>query len=1602
MGHRKKIGKRIVSLVLSLFMAVSVTNVSGNVLVVHAADEKDIAFLGVGTDGVGKGIANPTAPTATTDNWTGSYVYYGTYDGTNPTKYRVLQRSTTIYNSNPTMLLDCNSILYNHRFDDNNSNVWTDSELKTSLNGEDFLNKENAFTGIEKNTIAASTVSSHALVKGNGDKEVADWTGDTFVNYVALNGEKIFVLDAEEASTNSYGYSTTNAGVNNRKKTGDNDTWLRSANVNSANIAGYVRSGGDLNSTEVRYGFVGVSPAFNINLSSVIFASVISGTAGQTNAEYKLTLKDSAMNISIGSAGVSKTGNKIIVPYNITNDTTNSISATQVSVVMTNGIWTDAGWSSNAEKKYYGKLNITGDVGTSGTGSFELPNDYVETWHIYIVAENVNDGSLTDYASAPVEITIPTQDEQTVTAPEAKTGLKYTGEAQTLITAATVTTGNTAVGSIKYSLDNTTWSTELPKATNAGDYEVYYKVEGNDDYYEYAPTTPISVSIGKAAGSISYQTAVVNKTYGDVAFTNTLTKTGDGTVSYSSNKTNVATVNSSSGQVTITGAGDATITATVVDGTNYTYSTKKVSYTLHVAKADIAPSPVVTMSDWTYGATASEPSVSGNAGNGTETYKYKVKDADDSTYTTTKPSEAGTYTVKAEIATTTNYNSASVTTDFKINKASGVVSYATTSVEKHYGDVAFTNDLTNTGNGAVTYASGNEDVATVNSGTGQVTIVGVGEAVITATVEDGSNYTYADADKTASYTLTVSKALAPSYSDLGDGQKPTGKTNLKYTGSPQDIVTAPSEPPTGYTVEYSDDNGTRWSTSIPKKTDKGEYTVKVRYVGDANHTDFDGDDITVNIAKKDALNPSDLTDGQKPTGKTGLKYTSEPQDLVTEPTELPTGYTKVQYSKDGGTTWTDEIPTGTETGDYTVKVKYIGDDNHTDFVGTDIPVTIAKKDAPELTDEQKPAGKTGLKYTGESQELVTAPTELPTGYTKVQYSKDGGTTWTDEIPEETETGDYTVKVKYIGDDNHADFEGDDIPITIGKKDAPDVSELTDGQKPTGKTGLKYKGEPQELVTAPTEALPTGYTKVQYSKDGGTTWTDEIPTGTEAGDYTVKVKYVGDDNHTDFEGDDIPVTIGKKDAPDVSELTDEQKPTGKPDVTFTGEPQAIAEAPSELPDGYTKVQYSIDDGETWTDEIPKITNAGDYTVKTKYIGDNNHTDFIGSDISATIDRMTLNADDVTISFSSDSYGYTGNEVKPVPTITIKSGDKVLDSSDFDIIYTNNTEVGTATITIVTKDGANYVFGTGDNAPKTTFVIRLGGKEINTDVRKDDKSPEVKAANLTDEFAESTLSDEEKALIDNAVDHGKSVDIDLYLDIKDISDTISTSDKEKIKAYATNTDNIAFFDISLFKEIIISGQSQGATSIHELTTPLKLTIGVPKSFPAVADGYTRTYKVLRLHDGSVTVLPTTLNADGTLSFETDKFSTYALAYTDTKKEEVTTEATTTEAPTTEVPTTEAPTTEAPTTEAPTTEAPTTEVPTTEAPTTEVPTTEAPTTEVPTTETPTTKVDTPTTEAPKTDTPKAPTTGDKINLGVIVMLMIDSVMAGLYLTLRRRLMK
>ena len=128
----------------------------------------------------------------------------------------------------------------------------------------------------------------------------------------------------------------------------------------------------------------------------------------------------------------------------------------------------------------------------------------------------------------------------------------------------------------------------VPEQTvTAGTAFVAITTAGNIRLYQLPSTTTLAAgseytynAVVKAAGSISYATTSMTRQISQGAFTNALTKTGDGTVTYTSSNTSVATVNASTGEVTPVAAGSTTITATVADGTNYTYATTTASYTL--------------------------------------------------------------------------------------------------------------------------------------------------------------------------------------------------------------------------------------------------------------------------------------------------------------------------------------------------------------------------------------------------------------------------------------------------------------------------------------------------------------------------------------------------------------------------------------------------------------------------------------------------------------------------------------------------------------------------------------------------------------------------------------------------------------------------------------------------------------------------------------------------------------------------------------------------------------------------------------------------------------------------------------------------------------
>ena len=133
---------------------------------------------------------------------------------------------------------------------------------------------------------------------------------------------------------------------------------------------------------------------------------------------------------------------------------------------------------------------------------------------------------------------------------------------------------------------------------------------------------------------------------------------------------------------------------------------------------------------------------------------YTVTFKNSSNATVTSISAAGDYT--AIFTPTGRYSGDAVSRAFKVNRDGKTITFgSTTQINKTYGDAAFTQAVTKTGTGTVTYSSSDTNLATVNSSTGQVTIKAAGTAVITATVADSDYDHYAT--NTASYTLTVGK-----------------------------------------------------------------------------------------------------------------------------------------------------------------------------------------------------------------------------------------------------------------------------------------------------------------------------------------------------------------------------------------------------------------------------------------------------------------------------------------------------------------------------------------------------------------------------------------------------------------------------------------------------------------------------------------------------------------------------------------------------------------------------------------------------------------------------------------------------------------------------
>lgn len=246
-----------------------------------------------------------------------------------------------------------------------------------------------------------------------------------------------------------------------------------------------------------------------------------------------------------------------------------------------------------------------------------------------------------------------------------------------------------------------------------------------------------------------------------------------------------------------------------------------------------------------------------------------------------------------------------------------------------YGETANTPVITgNLGNGAVKWVYYTDEACTTkttaeNSGAASEGAVPANAGtyyVIASIAEMENTYAWTAAEP---ISFTIDKAVIAITADDKSSAYGEPLAELTYRISGDD--------------KAGDDLGITLTTTASETANAGTYPITVSWNENANYTATLTDGAYV-IAKA-TMDKADLTAGQKPTARTDLEYDGSDQALATAPSALPDGYT-IRYSKDGGETWTDMIPTGKAAGAYTVQVRYVGDGNHADFAGDPLTVTI--------------------------------------------------------------------------------------------------------------------------------------------------------------------------------------------------------------------------------------------------------------------------------------------------------------------------------------------------------------------------------------------------------------------------------------------------------------------------------------------------------------------------------------------------------------------------------------------------------------------------------------------------------------------------------------
>jgi len=281
-----------------------------------------------------------------------------------------------------------------------------------------------------------------------------------------------------------------------------------------------------------------------------------------------------------------------------------------------------------------------------------------------------------------------------------------------------------------------------------------------DANYNAAEVTQ-TLTVAKGVQTITGLAGTDSKNFGAADYTLAVTKgAGSGALSFSSSTPGVATIDPSSGLVSIKGAG--TTTFTVNQAADANYNAAEVTQTLTVAKGVQTITGLAATDSKNFGTADYTLAVTKGAGSGALSFSSStpgVATIDASGLVSIKG--AGTTTFTVNQAADDNYDAAMAVTQ-TLTVAKGVQTItglaATESRTYTYGGIYMDYDLTVTkgaGSGALSYSSSNTGVATIHPTTGSVHIVGAGTTTLTVNQAADDNYALA----TVSQILTVAKGV---------------------------------------------------------------------------------------------------------------------------------------------------------------------------------------------------------------------------------------------------------------------------------------------------------------------------------------------------------------------------------------------------------------------------------------------------------------------------------------------------------------------------------------------------------------------------------------------------------------------------------------------------------------------------------------------------------------------------------------------------------------------------------------------------------------------------------------------------------------------------